>query len=184
MRGLFIGAAACALLAAGGCQKADDDKTSATGADTAEQTSDKEVAPGTIAQREPGLWKTTVELKELSMPGMPDSVRDNMGNMMASRGSSEMCLTPEQAAEEDVAKRMAEANGNGDCTFDRKTMGDGRIDVAGTCKIDERNVTMTMKGDMTPTRMDVVMTTEGDGPTGPMKMAMRLVNERTGDCPG
>lgn len=184
MRGFLIGAAACALLAAGGCQKVGEDESAAKAAGATGETPDEEAAPGAIARREPGLWKTTVELKEMSMPGMPDSVRRQMGEMMASSGSSEMCLTAQQAAEEDIAKRIAEANKNADCTFDRKTMGNGRIDVAGSCKADGRNVAMTMTGDMTPTRMDVVMTSEGEGPTGPMKMAMRIVNTRTGDCPG
>ncbi|WP_428680322.1 DUF3617 domain-containing protein [Sphingopyxis sp.] len=141
-------------------------------------------AGGTV-KREAGNWKTDVKLVKFEMPGMPPEMKDGMAKMLEGASGMDQCFTAEQVEKEDIASELAKGPGNGsECTWSKKEVTGGKIDVAGTCKANGQTVEMAMAGTMEAKKTDVTITTKGKAPTGQgdMEMVMQMTSTHTGPC--
>ena len=112
----------------------------------------------------PGKWVSEVTVEEISAPGMPAQVREQMKGMMAKRNSYESCLTPEEA------KRPKEdffAGKDNQCRYEHFTMGDGKIDARMQCSHEGMTQTMEMAGTYSPDSYKMVMSSKSGGMPGP-----------------
>lgn len=136
------------------------------------------------AKREAGNWVNDVEIIKLDMPGMPPEMQESMKAMMASSGSVNFCLTPEQAAKDDLETLLAEGPGkDGGCTWSKKDISGNKVDVAGTCTQGTQTAQLAMNGTMEPRQSDVTITTKAKAPNGQeMEMVMRVKAKHTGAC--
>ena len=164
MKKFLTVAAIGALIAVSGCGKSEN-------------------AGGTV-KREAGNWKTDVKLVKFEVPGMPPEMKDGMAKMIEGASGMDQCFTQEQVDKEDIAAELAKGPGNGgECTWSKKDIASGKIDIAGTCKANGQAVDMAMTGTMDPKKTDVTITTKGKVPTGgDMEMVMQMTSSHTGPC--
>ena len=161
MKKMMVIAALGTLMAVSGCGKSEN-------------------AGGTV-KREAGNWKTDVKLVKFEVPGMAPEMKTQMTQMMEGASGMDLCLTQEQADKEDVAAELAK--GGGQCTWSKKDVAGGKIDVAGTCTQNGQTVDMAMVGTMAAKKTDVTITTKGKMPTGgDMEMVMQMTQTHTGPC--
>ena len=165
MKKFLTVAAIGALIAVSGCGKSEN------------------AASGPV-KREAGNWKTDVKLVKFDVPGMPAEMKDGMAKMMEGASGMDQCFTQEQVDKEDIAAELAKGPGNGgECTWSKKNIDGGKIDIAGTCKQNGQTVEMTMAGTMEAKKNDVTITTKGKVPTGgDMEMVMQMTSTHTGPC--
>lgn len=135
-------------------------------------------------KREAGNWKTDVKLVKFDVPGMSAEMQAGMKQMVEGASGMDQCLTAEQVDKEDIAAELAKGPGEGgECNWAKKEIGDGKIDVAGTCTANGQTVDMAMAGTMAAKKTDVTITTKGKVPTGgDMEMVMQMVSTHTGPC--
>jgi hypothetical protein len=173
-------ASAMLLAACGGNADSDGDGT-LSGEEVAAE------AAGAI-RPEPGLYRTSLELLELEVPGMTDQMKQQMQAQMgggpAGSGTSTYCLTREQAAAngaEEMAKNMAQGN----CTVARFDVSGGDLSAEMQCTAAGGATThVVMDGQMTSTSSTMTMTNDMDmAGMGKMQMKARVTSERIGDCP-
>lgn len=175
---------ACApLLALAACgQKADVELKNASVEDVAKATRDAQ-------KLEPGLWKTTVEVVSVEMPGMPAAQKgmaDAMSqSMKAAKNVSEHCVTKEES-EKPPAKMLG---GDGNCSFENFKMAGGSIDAKMLCKPAGApgQMAMTMKGSFggESYALDSQMTMSGmPGATDGAAMVVKAKTsgQRIGEC--
>lgn len=146
--------------------------------------SKSENAGGTV-KREAGNWKTDVKLVKFEMPGMAPEMKEGMGKMLEGASGMDQCFTQEQVDKEDIAAELAKGPGNGsECTWTKKDVSGGKIDVAGTCKANGQTVEMAMAGTMEAKKTDVTITTKGKSPAGQgeMEMVLQMTSTHTGPC--
>lgn len=131
---------------------------------------------------EPGLYRSTVELLEVDLPGAPEGVADMMRDAMGSNAPTEYCLTQEEVDE--GFEEMARNSQNGDCSFERFDADGGEIDAVMNCNTGDGNTArMTMQGTGGPTSSEMTMTMESEVPgMGTANMRMKATHERIGDC--
>ena len=165
MKKFLTVAAIGALIAVSGCGKSEN------------------AASGPV-KREAGNWKTDVKLVKFEVPGMPPEMKDGMAKMMEGASGMDQCFTQEQVDKEDIAAELAKGPGNGgECTWSKKDIAGGKIDIAGTCKANGQTVDMAMTGTMEAKKSDVTITTKGKVPTGgDMEMVMQMTSTHTGPC--
>lgn len=171
---LFAAAAGAALLA--GCS---GEATDADG--------DGEITAGEVAAKadaemvkpEPGLYKATITMTGVDIPGMPPEMKNHGAGMTT---TVEECLTAE-----DVDKgfeEMVKQGQQGECTFEKFDLDGGKMDAVLLCKTPQGESRMTMSGTTTPTSSEFTASTkinfEGMG-EGTMNFTAK--NERIGDCP-
>ena len=164
MRKIMTVAALGVALAVSGCGKSDN--------------------AGGPVKRAAGNWKTGIELVKFDVPGMPAEIKAGMMQAMEGMGRAEKCFTQEQVDKEDIAAELAKGpGGGGECTWSKKEVGGGRIDVAGTCTGDGQSMDMVMSGVFGAKKTDVTATIKGKDPTGgDMEIIMRMTGEHTGPC--
>lgn len=186
MRRLILVAAA-ALAGCGGestresaAKTGEIDVTNASVAEVAAQTK----AAGAQMRFDPGQWRTTIEVVEADIPGLPPQMAEQMKRQMLQKSTVSSCMTPEQAANpnEDLF-----AGKSGNCRFDRFTMKDGKVDAAMTCTgggqgAGAAKIAMTGTFDKTRFQLDNRIEAKGPGAASAMKMRSRVTGERTGDC--
>jgi len=150
-------------------------------AEVAEKVAD---AGGPENYLRPGKWLSKATLEELSAPGMPPGIADNMKLSMASKPGTETCMT-----EADVKKPNADffAGKSDNCRYDHFKMGDGKIDAKMRCTAGGSTQLMTMAGDYGPNQYQMRMTTQIEpgkaaATMGSMTMKMRVEGKRIGDC--
>lgn len=173
---------ACALPLSG-CDSSPE--VEAQNASVAEVAKKLDEAGGTGSFLRPGKWLTKATIEELSAPGMPPGIADNMKAMMAKKEGTESCMT-----EADAKKPNADFfAGNKNCRYDHFKMGDGVIDAKMRCSAGGGTQVMTMAGDYKPDEYHMAMTTEMDrgagapaGGMGSMTMKMRVEGKRVGEC--
>lgn len=172
---LTVGVATLALAACG--KSADAPKSP-------EQVA-KEAAAAGIARPQPGQYRVTTRVTNVSVPGMPADTAKQMQGMFSATGhSAEFCLTPQQAGMgyEEMTRRAAEGN----CTYDRFTAADGKLDAAMTCQTGKGMTTKSeMSGTFSPTGSQMTMKSDAtmpDMPGGGMHMEAEVVTQRIGDC--
>ena len=132
----------------------------------------------------PGLWQSRTTVEEISVPGMPAAMADQMKQTIAAQQQEafESCLT-----EEDVKRPKEDffTGKDNQCRYDHFTMAGGKIDAELRCGGENgaRQV-MTMNGSYSPEayEMRMAMNAESGGPGGGMTMRMRTQAKRIGEC--
>ena len=134
-----------------------------------------------------GKWLSKATLEELSAPGMPAGMADQMKMTIANKPGSESCMT-----EADVRKPNTDFFGgkSDQCRYDHFKMGDGKIDARMTCTAAGGTQKMAMSGDYGPEQYHMAMITKMEMPQsasvglGAMTMKMKVEGKRIGDCDG
>ncbi len=130
----------------------------------------------------PGLWRTSMTIDEMTVPGMPPEAAAEMGKMKGRTTTDEKCLTPE-----DVKKPKEDFfGGEENCRYERFTMGNGKIDAVMNCTGGGATQKMTMAGTYSGETytMRMEMQSAGGGETAGMGMKMRVDAKRIGQCTG
>ncbi|HYD23325.1 MAG TPA: DUF3617 domain-containing protein [Croceibacterium sp.] len=138
-----------------------------------------------MVQPRPGQYRTTAELVEFDVPGMPDSAKEQMRTMMAgglAEGNT-TCLTEEDAAK-NGAREMVQDLAEGDCTI-------GTFNVSGNSVVAEMQCaggggpegTVRMEGEMGAESSTMTMEFDQNlGGAGKAHIKMRMNSERIGEC--
>jgi len=177
-----------AALALSGCGKKEEAAAGGEGAGKGANPAEAIAAAG-IEMPQPGLYKQTVKMVEMSIPGMPAAAAAQMKQSMSSGMTMTDCLTPEESKE--ALKQLTERGMSKDsnCTYDKFAVSGGKIDAVMKCEGEEKGTsgTFTLNGSFSSTGSD--MTIEGDQaipemPGGKMHMKMHMVSERIGECKG
>jgi hypothetical protein len=128
---------------------------------------------------QPGLYKATITMTAMEIPGMPAEMAGHGSGMTT---TTEYCLTEEDVAEgfEEMMKRGQ----NGECSYESFDLDNGKFDAVMVCKTPEGDARMTMNGTATPTTSDFTATMAMNVPeTGEGKMTFAAKHERIGECP-
>lgn len=136
-------------------------------------------------QPQPGRYKVTMKVTNVSFPGMTGPMAQQAKTMFGGTGHvSEFCLTPDEAKKgrEEFLKRTAEGN----CKYERfKATGD-TVEAVMVCQTGEgMSARSEIKGSFTATRSDLTLKTQSQVPGAPgggMSMDARITSERIGDC--
>jgi hypothetical protein len=174
MKHIIIAAAGAILVA--GCSGGEAD-VDGDGEITAKEVAAKAKAEGVRPQ--PGLYKATVTMTGLDIPGLPEGME---GHGAGATTTSENCLTAE-----DVDKgfeELVKQGQQGECSYESFNLDGGKLDAVMLCKTPEGSARMAMSGTTTPTSSEYTATTkmnfEGVG-EGTMNFTVK--HERIGDCP-
>lgn len=172
-------AAACALAGCGSDGGADaDGDGEITAAEAAREMASMD-AP------RPGQYRTTIEIEEFNIPGMPQSMMNQMSGNFTGNFSSTYCQA--EADSERAVKDMTDAIGRGDCTYNSFDVSGNSFSVDMTCNNPEGGGQGRYKlnGTMHSTGSDLQMEMEQQVPDmagGPMTMKAHMTSERIGDC--
>lgn len=183
MRYLAMSAGGAALLLLAACSSSDTVEPEGAGEGAGEGGG--AVAPGAVAgaaaampRPEPGLYRTTITMTGIDVPGMGANVPGHGSGMTT---TNEYCLTEAEAAQgyEEMVKRGQDQS----CTYERFSVAGGRLDAVMVCRSDNRQARMEMTGTATPTgsEFDAVMKMDLDG-RGNGAMRFNAKHERIGDC--
>ena len=147
----------------------------------------REASAGGDEYLRPGKWLSKATLEELSAPGMPPEIANNMKLTLASKPGSEVCMTKEDARKPNSDFFTGKQAQN--CRYDHFKMGDGKIDAKMTCSAGGGTQHMAMAGDYGPNEYHMAMTTSMEMPKsvaaagmGSMTMKMKVEGKRIGDC--
>jgi len=174
MKYIIIAVAGAALLA--GCSVGNAD------ADGNGEVSAKEVvakAQSEGIKPQPGLYRATVTMTGIDIPGMPADMQGHGAGMTT---TSEDCLTAEEV--DKGFEELLKQGQNGECSFESFNLNGGKLDAVMVCKTPEGDARMTMNGTTTPTSSEFAATTKmnfegmGEG-----TMSFKTKHERIGDCP-
>lgn len=170
----IIAAAAAALLAGCSSEGADADGNGTVDvAEAARKAESEGMKPL------PGLYKTTVVMAGLDIPGLPPGMADHGAGMTT---TVEDCLTEEEV--DKGFEELVKQGQDGDCSYEKFDLSGGKFDAVMVCKTQQGSTRMEMAGTATPTRTDLdasmAMNFEGVG-EGTMKFT--ATHERIGDCP-
>lgn len=146
---------------------------------------DNSAADGGPVRREPGLWRTDLKISKIEIPGAPKETVDAMTAMGSELSGVEVCLTPEDAAKEDFGTAFAKAPGNKDeCSFTKKDVAGGKLDLVMVCNLAgaKKPTTVAMTGTITPKRVDIRQTTQGEMQGFPLTMELQATNTLVGPC--
>jgi hypothetical protein len=175
MKRITIFTAAGALLLAG-CSSGNAD-ADGNGETTAAEVAEKVEAAGIKPQ--PGLYKATITMTGIEVPGMPAEMAGHGAGMVT---TSEDCLTREEM-DKGFAELMKQGQ-NGECTYESFSFKDGKMDGVMVCKTPQGSARMTLTGTATPTKSEFTASTkmnfEG---VGEATMNFTAKHERIGDCP-
>ena len=167
-----------AVLSLGACNKAAD--PGGTGSSDPAANA-KAAAAASEVHFQPGLYQSTVEIKQMDMPGMPPAVVAAMKGRMFEKPLT-YCLTPEDAAK--GADAMKQRMGKGQCQFDRFNAAGGIIDSSMTCQLGDKGTmhavahgTYTDTGSVAASTMDMTM-----GGAGKIHIEQVTTTTRVGDC--
>jgi putative hemolysin len=169
-------------LALAACSDGEEDKAGSGKTVSTEEVAEK---ARDLVKPEPGLYRSTVELLEVDIPGAPDGAADMMKGMMGtSNSTSEYCLT--QADVDRGFEEMIKNSQKGDCTFERFEAEGGEIDAVMNCTAEGGNTMhMTMQGTGGATSSEMTMNMETEMPgMGKTNMRMTAKHQRIGDCAG
>jgi hypothetical protein len=127
---------------------------------------------------EPGLYKTTVTMTALNIPGLPPEMKDHGAGLVT---TAEDCLTPEEV--DQGYEAMVKHGQDGDCAYESFTLAGGKLDAVLVCKAEGRATRTTVSGTTSSTGADLTATTamEFDG-AGKGTMTATVKHERIGQC--
>lgn len=159
---------------------------------TDQKSADEVIAEASkMARPLPGLYETTAQLREFSMPGVPAAQLEMMKKRFAANAgrTSNFCLTKAQAESgfEDMVRQMGEAGEGVKCSFSRFDAAGAKLDAALNCTgPGGMNMAMNMDGTLAPDRSDMTMTMKNSSSMMPgmeMTMVMQSQSKRIGECP-
>ena len=135
---------------------------------------------GSMNSMQPGLYRTTVAILEMTMPGVPASA---MANMNLQPMATEECVTSTDIAE--FASNDMPVEEGVTCTQNSMNTAGGRIEGSSTCVGPTGTRTMQMSGAYTSTHVEMEIASVSPMPNGAgdMTQRMRMVTDRIGDCP-
>lgn len=138
-----------------------------------------DAAKAAIPKPQPGLYKTTVTMTGLDIPGLPPEMAGHGAGLTT---TSEHCLT--EADVEKGYEALVKQGQDGDCSYEKFDLAGGKIDAVMVCKAQGRDARMAMSGTTTPTSADIEasMAIEFDG-VGKGTMRFTAGHQRIGDCP-
>lgn len=176
---MALGAAAVTILLAG-CSGGGGG--SGGGADAKGAVSIKDAAEKAkreMPRPEPGLYKTTVTMTNIDMPGLPPEMADHGKGMVT---TTENCLT---AADVDKGfEALVKQGQDGACSYESFTLASGKVDAVLVCKAQGRDTRTALSGTTTKTGADLTATTamDFDG-VGKATLNFTTKHERIGACP-
>ncbi|MCP5396471.1 MAG: DUF3617 domain-containing protein [Sphingomonadaceae bacterium] len=158
--------------------------------DTPQTEEEMAEAAAQLTKPTPGQYKSTAEMTEFEVPGLPPAQADQMKQMFAGIGAQESsyCLTQEQADEgfEQAVKKMGETDGDMDCKFDHFRVNGDDLDAQMSCSAPgEGKATMTMTGTLAAEKQVIDMKVAQESsqiPGGKMNIGMKITSERVGEC--
>lgn len=152
----------------------------ATMAEVAEKVKNADIAEESFVS--PGRWETRMEVQDISIPGLPPEMKEQMQSAMGERKAFATCITPEEAKRPKEDFFAGEDAPN--CRYDTFTMGNGRIDLSMTCKEGAGTRRMTMTGSYGDDAYSMAMDMSAPGRGGVMTMKATVDGHRTGECKG
>lgn len=168
---LWAGALLVAACSGGGEVDADGDGA-ISGSEAAGAAAD-------MPKPEAGLYRATITMTGIDVPGMGADMQGHGGGMTT---TSEYCLTPADVEKgfEDMMKRGQD----GSCRYEKFTAAGGQLDAVMLCQTNEGEARMEMTGTATRTasQFDASMQMDLDG-KGNGTMRFSAKHERIGDCP-
>lgn len=175
MRAISVTALAAAALLA----SCSGDKTDADGDGKVSIGEAAKVAEAQGMKPEPGLYKTTVTMTALDIPGMPPEMKDHGAGLVR---TLEDCLTAEEV--DKGFEAMVKQGQDGECAYENFALSDGKLDAVLVCNAEGRAIRTSMSGTTTSTGADLTATTamEFDG-AGKGTMTATIKHERVGECP-
>ncbi len=162
---------------------------------SAEKSADEVIAEvSQMAKPLPGLYETTAELKDFSVPGIPAKQLSMMKQQFAAKSNKTdtMCLTREDADQgfEKMVREMGEMSQTGegvDCAFSQFDASGSKLNAVLSCTgPGGMKMAMNMDGTVAPDRSDMTMTMNSSSSMMPgqeMTMVMQTASRRIGDCP-
>jgi hypothetical protein len=128
----------------------------------------------------PGKWQSTVNIEQMTMPGMPPQAAEQMKKMLAQTQTTETCLTPEEAKQ----PRAKFFGGNDQCRYDHFKMGRGKIDAEMHCTQNGSTQVMEMNGTYSGEAytMQMTSTMEGGQSAANVSMKIKVDAKRVGEC--
>jgi len=169
---LAVAAAVCL----GGCS----DGAADAGVDGKASVKDAaQTARAAMPRPEPGLYKTTVTMTNLAIPGLPPEMADHGKGMVT---TVEDCLT--QAEVDEGFAALLKQGQDGECSFESFNLAGGKIDAVMLCKAQGRSTRTEMSGTTTKAGADLAATTamDFDG-LGKATLTFTTRHERIGACP-
>jgi len=138
-----------------------------------------EKARGELPKPQPGLYKTTVTMTNIEIPGMPDSMEGHGAGLTR---TIEDCLTEEEV--EKGFEALVKQGQDGECSYERFDLAGGKLDAVMVCDAQGRKARMEMTGTTTATSADLeaTMAMAFDG-AGEGTMSFTARHERIGECP-
>lgn len=139
----------------------------------------------------PGLYETVVELKELTVPGIPADQVDMMNQQMGVKSSrtETTCLTKADTDQgfQTLVRKMGQMGQEADCAISKFDTSGRTLNAALSCTARTgAKMAMDVGGTVAPDRSDLTMTMKGSHhmlPGQEMTMVMHAVSRRVGDCP-
>jgi hypothetical protein len=173
MKPIIIAAATAALLA--GCSGQSEENAG-------EKVAVKEAAKQAEAQGmkpQPGLYKTTITMTGLEIPGLPEGMEGHGAGLAR---TVESCLTQEEV--DQGFDGLLKKGQDGECSFERFSLEGSALDAVLVCDAQGRTTRMDMKGTLSATTAEMEATTAiaFDG-VGEGSMQFTAKHERIGDCP-
>ncbi|HEY0597168.1 DUF3617 domain-containing protein [Sphingopyxis sp.] len=138
--------------------------------------------PGGSVAREAGNWKNDRKLVKFEFPGMPAKERDRVVGMMSNNPSINECLTQEQIDKEGPLVDLLARKGAGEaqCTWSKKAIVDGKVDIVGACVFGDQAFDLAVTGTAASDKTDILVAIDGKVPLG--KVEMSVIDVRTGPC--
>lgn len=138
----------------------------------------------------PGLYRSTANITQFEIPGLPPEQAAQMKEMIGSsaRQTNESCMTAERAEEgfKNMAKQLGEGTQGVTCEFAKFSADGSDLDAELACSGPGGvKVAMEMDGEIQPTSsvIKMKMTQKSAAiPGGEVRMAMEVKSERIGDC--
>lgn len=137
-------------------------------------------------KRQPGSWSQKIEIVKLEGDDVKPEDKAQMDQMFSMLSGMSLCLTPEAAAQEDMAKNLSDMGSRGEeCSFEKRVVSGSNVEFAATCKGDAgKTMRMSAKGTSGATKQDITMSMIANKADGSKEgeMVMRVISERKGDC--
>ena len=131
----------------------------------------------------PGKYKTTVNLIDFTMPGMPPAMQAQIKGRMAGNMEATYCETG--LDRKGSIKQMTDNMGRGNCTYNKMDVTGRSFDVDMNCTTPQGGKGhYVINGTMTSDSRDMTMEVTQDTPQGggPMHMKSHIVSTRIGAC--
>ncbi|MEL7445552.1 MAG: DUF3617 domain-containing protein [Pseudomonadota bacterium] len=171
---------ACLSLALAACGDSGGADTDGDGVISNDEARAEVESDGGQIKPEPGKYRATMTFVSADIPNAPPEMQSMIGSQMSH--SSEICITDEMAERgfEDAIKESQDDS----CTIDKFNIDGNDVEMAMSCKDDGAGaMTMSMTGNVTPTRSEMTMISEGMmAEMGGGTVEMKLVQERIGEC--